>query len=755
MSKFPLDFKFATLAARPFPLRWHFVLLVTGCLMPVVLFAVVVVHRLSSQEQVASERRVLLAAQNLAGAVDREVASTIGTLQAMATSEQLDQGNLKNFYSEASRVVQTQPTWLTVILLTPDGRQLINTNQPFGRSLPSASETDSLKRVVKTLQPTVGDLVRGHSQTLAFPIRVPVVRDGHLRYILTAVITPEALTSIVKAQFTVDGEWTRTIVDGQGIVVARTRNPDRFVGKRGTPSFLKRIGETTEGVYRDTTLEGVRVYVAFSRLDDLRWTAAVTVPVKVIQGPSRQAMETVVGSGAVLLLVSCLGAVMLSQRISRSIISASEAAAALAKGEAPHMIPSSIQEINLLGAALTESATLLLKRQQQRDEHLAQAEAARAEAETANRLKDEFLITISHELRTPLNAILGWASLLRTGRLPQEKEEWALETIERNAKAQARMVDDLLDTSRIITGKLRFEKQPVNLTSVIQGAADSVRHAAEVKGIQLKLHLAETGSVLADYNRMQQVMWNLLSNAIKFTPRGGRVEASLRTVDSQAEIQVSDTGIGISAEFLPYVFDRFRQSDGSMTREYGGLGLGLAIVRHLIELQGGTVRVDSAGEGQGATFTVCLPLLNAPDPAIHGVTPSSGESRLPSLSAVRILLVEDDTDTRALISFILTEAGAIVTTAPSAIEALDLFLKIKVDALVSDIGLPGMDGYQLIRQIRTLSTGTDTLLPALALTAYAGEVDQQQAFAAGFQMHLAKPIEAQALVQAVATLVGR
>lgn len=748
-------------AARTFLLRWHLVLLVVGSLLPIVLFAVVVVSRLASQEQAASERRVLLAARTLAGAVDREVGSTVRTLQALATSGSLEQEDFKTFYSETQRVVQTQPTWLGVILLTPDGRQLVNTRLPFGSPLPLASEPDSVKRLVQTQKPTVGDLAAGRlHQNLAFAVRVPILHQGRLQYILTAVITPNALASVVEEQAPVDGEWTRTIVDGRGIVVARTRNPERFVGQRGTPLFLQQIQLASEGVYRNTTLDGVDVYIAFSRLSDTRWTAAVTVPIEVIQGPTHKAMAFVVGSGLVVLLMSSTGALILSRRISRSITSASLAAAALARGDTPSIESSSIQEVDRLGQALVESADLLLQRQRQRDEHLAQAEAARSEAEAArseaeaaNRLKDEFLITISHELRTPLNAILGWATLLRTGNLSAEKVQTAIETIERNAKAQTRIVDDLLDTSRIITGKLRFEQQPVSIAGVLMGAIDAMYQTAEAKDITLTLQLTDTGFVLGDQSRLQQIAWNLLSNAIKFTPRGGRIEVCLTQVDDRAEIQVRDTGIGIRPDFLPFVFDRFRQSDGSTTREFGGLGLGLAIVQHLTELHGGTVQAESAGEGLGATFTVSLPLLKGQEPApSQEVSPALPASGALPLAGVRVLLVEDEADTRDLLVFILEGAGAIVKPAQSAIAALELFSHRQPDVLVSDIGMPEMDGYALIRQIRAWSSSQEQV-PAIALTAYAGDLNRQQVLAAGFQLHLAKPIEPDELVQAIVRLL--
>jgi signal transduction histidine kinase/CheY-like chemotaxis protein len=749
--------------SRTLPLKWYFVLLIAGTLLPVVLFAVAIVQRLSNQERVASERRLVLAARSLAGVVELEVSSTTRTLQALAASEHLARGEFKSFYAEVKRAAQTQPTWLTTILLTPDGRQLVNTKHPFGKPLPLVNEPISLWRVVETQQSTVGDLASSSlTRNLAFPVRVPVIRDGMLRYVLTAVITPKALASIVQRQTSIDGEWTRTIVDGQGVVVARTRSPDRFVGKRGTPSFLKRIGEASEGVYRDTTLEGVQVYVAFSRTRGSRWTAAVTVPVEVIEEPARRAMWLVIGSGLALLLISSAGALILSRHIARSITSAASAAEALAKGEHPHIKPSFIKEVNLLGASLDYSAGLLSLRENERDEHLARAEAARTEAENASRLKDEFLITVSHELRTPLNAILGWATLLRAGQLDKDKMQRALETIERNAKAQARLVDDLLDTSRIITGKLRLETQLVDLATVVASALDSVRHAAEAKGVDLVLQLpADVEPVLGDQNRLQQVVWNLLSNAVKFTPQGGRVEVLLRSVDSQVEVVVRDTGMGIRAEFLPHVFDRFRQADGSTTREFGGLGLGLAIVRHLVELHGGKVQAESDGEDKGATFTIRLPFAtrqeNSSAPAKKHPTPIDGtpspHKSLHKLQGVRVLVVDDEPDARELISAVLKQQGAEVRGCSSAAEGLKETISWKPDVLLSDIGMPEEDGYDFIRKVREWEIEAGGKIPAIAVTAFTRVEDRNKALASGYQAHISKPIKLAELVAVLANLV--
>jgi signal transduction histidine kinase len=597
---------------RSLSLRWYLVLLVAGTLLPVVLFAVVVVYKLSNQEQAAAERRMLLAARNLASKVDYELSSTIRTLDALAVSQQLYAGDLEGFHQEANRLVEKQPAWLTVILLSPEGQQVMNSQRPLGTPLPLVNEPNSLRRLVATEQPVVGDLAPGSlTQTLAFPVRVPIIQDGELKYGLTAVISPEALTDVVvEEQAPVEGEWTRTIVDGQGIVVARTRDPERFVGQRGTPSFLKSISETNEGIFRNTTLDGVKVYVAFSRIRGTPWTAAITVPVEVIQSPVRQAMELVIVSGVLLLLVSGLGAFILSRQISRSITSAAAAAAALVNDEYPQVNPLSIREVMLLGQSLEFAADLLSQRERARTENLRQAEAAREEAEAANRTKDEFLAVLSHELRTPLNPILGWSNLLRNGRLDAEKTAFALETIERNARLQTQLIEDLLDVTRIMQGKLALKMTPVNLVSIIEAAIETVRLAAETKAIQVQTDLdSAIGPVLGDATRLQQVVWNLLSNAVKFTAEGGQITVRLSQIGSHAQIEVIDSGKGIHPNFLPHVFEYFRQEDGTTTRKFGGLGLGLAIVKHLVELHGGTVHADSPGEGQGATFTVRLPLL--------------------------------------------------------------------------------------------------------------------------------------------------
>ena len=376
--------------------------------------------------------------------------------------------------------------------------------------------------------------------------------------------------------------------------------------------------------------------------------------------------------------------------------------------------------------------------------------AHRAQAEAANRVKDEFLAVLSHELRTPLNPILGWTKLLRDRRLDASKTAFALGTIERNAQLQAQLIEDLLDISGILQGKLRLKISPIDLVTTIEAAIETVHLSAEAKSIQLHVNLTPLiGQVLGDSDRLQQVIWNLLSNAIKFTPKGGRVEIRLERVDTQAQITVSDTGKGINPDFLPYAFEAFRQADGKTTRMFGGLGLGLSIARHLVELHGGTIRADSAGEGQGATFTVKLPLIATDSTAIENSTQT--EQSL-NLSGIRVLLVDDDRDNLELLTFILEQSKAVVSAVTSAKEALDVLAQFKPDILVSDIGMPEMDGYTLMRQVRLRAS--EGQIPAIALTAYAGDVNQQQALGVGFQMHIPKPVEPEKLVRAIANLVG-
>ncbi|HIK16840.1 MAG TPA: PAS domain-containing protein [Leptolyngbyaceae cyanobacterium M33_DOE_097] len=406
----------------------------------------------------------------------------------------------------------------------------------------------------------------------------------------------------------------------------------------------------------------------------------------------------------------------------------------------------------------------------EREQLLQREQAAREQAEAANRIKDEFLAVLSHELRTPLNPILGWAKILRTRQLEASAAERALETIERNAKLQAQLIEDLLDVSRILQGKVRLNACPVNLVATIEAALETVRLSAEAKGIQIQTQLdPNVGLIYGDAGRIQQVVWNLLSNAVKFTPSGGRIGVTLERVMTGsvaaqqqgtgetrspiypcAQITVSDTGQGIQPDFLPHVFEYFRQADSTTTRHFGGLGLGLAIVHHLVELHGGTIQAKSPGSGMGAIFTVQLPLtvsLLAHDLEVRSPQTTG------SLSGIRILVVDDEADMRDLICFILEEQGAIVDVAASAVEAYKQLNESLPDLLISDIGMPESDGYALLKQVRETLSNQGKMIPAIAYTAYAGDINQQQAFAAGFQLHLAKPVEPEQLIRSIMQLM--
>ena len=413
-------------------------------------------------------------------------------------------------------------------------------------------------------------------------------------------------------------------------------------------------------------------------------------------------------------------------------------------------------------AGLGEDITDRKQVEQEREELFTREKAARKQAEIANRTKDEFLSILSHELRTPLNAILGWTQILRmSGNFDPAMTARALETIERNAKGQANLINDLLDISRIITGKLRLNVRLIQLKSVIESAIETVRPAAQAKGIYLQSILDPSAApVLADPDRLQQIVWNLLSNAIKFTPQGGRVQIKLQRLNSDVQIVVSDTGQGIPSDFLPYVFDRFQQANSSTTRIHGGLGLGLAIVRHLVELHGGTVQAESPGEGQGSTFMINLPLPVIPQASkIQSISVTTSReavlSNHPNLVGLHILVVDDEADARELITTVLIDCSAEVTAVASVEEALAALQGLKPDLLISDIGMPKQDGYDLIRAVRRLDVKEGGGIPAIALTAYARVEDQTRVLAAGFQRHIPKPVNLIELTTVIARLTGR
>jgi len=404
--------------------------------------------------------------------------------------------------------------------------------------------------------------------------------------------------------------------------------------------------------------------------------------------------------------------------------------------------------------------------QTERDQLLASERAARGEAEHASRTKDEFLATLSHELRTPLNAVLGWTQVLRTTPALSADAVTALTVIERNARSQAQIIADLLDMSSIISGKVRLDVQPFDVASVVNATVETVRPAAQAKSIRLRVVLDPmAGPLRGDPNRLQQVLWNLLTNAVKFTPKDGRVSVTLARANSHLEIEVADNGEGIDPEFLPHVFDRFRQADASAARHHGGLGLGLSIAKQLVEMHGGSISAKSPGKGAGATFRVALPLMDARDGSTEGdparAPPARSadalmvdEIRETNLRGLKVLVVDDEPDARSLIQRLLQDSHASVVTAASAAEAMQALAREVPDVIVSDIGMPGEDGYALIRRIRALGNGMADI-PAIALTAYARAEDRLKAFDAGFQSHLSKPVGASELLAAVESLARR
>ena len=562
------------------PLRWYLIWLVSGVLLPTAVFGGVLVFQLARSERAAVERRVVHAARALSEAFDREMSGSIRTLQALAHTRALEQGALEDFHAESQRVLATQPTWRHVLLATPEGEVRMSTAVPWGGELPQLVERESLERVVATRAPLVGNMRRGPRGQLSVPVRVPVLQGGQVRYVLTAVISPEVLGDVVSRQASADLEWTRTLVDPQGTVAARTRTPGNYVGQSATPQFLTNTRAAPEGVYPGTSLDGQPVYVAFNRNGLWGWTAAVVSPRSVLDAPLRRSAAALGALGLALLVLSGAGAWLFSRRIERALLEASAAAEALAQGSPRALRPNRVEELARLGEALQHSARLLEERERERDAHLAAAEAARAEAVAATQAKDAFLAMLGHELRNPLAPIVSSLEALRLrgqGNTPEH------EVISRQLRHVVRMVDDLLDVARITRGQMSLQCEPLELSGVVAKACEAAGPLVQQRRHTLEVDVPSEGlAVLGDPVRLVQVVANLLTNAARYTPAGGRLRLWARAHGDEVRLEMQDDGQGLTPELAARIFEPFVQGPRAFDQSAGGLGIGLALVRSLV-----------------------------------------------------------------------------------------------------------------------------------------------------------------------------
>ena len=729
-------------------LRTHLFVLTVAAVVPVVLFAAALIVYHAGLERSTVERGMRDTARALVLALDGDLQDIKGGIETLAASRHLDgAGDLRRFYDEATAVSKSFGGW--AVLSDTSGRQLLNTSRPFGAPLPTptAASLAMMRSVAASQRTFVSNVFIGTvSRRPALIIAVPVIRRDEVRYILDFPFEPTQFTNLLKAA-ALSPEWIAVITDRQGGVVGRVPNTDAAVDRTKPGTWAARTANADEGFLKGPLLSETEVYAAFKRSKEAGWVVGVAAPVAVVDASFWRSLLALSAGGFLLLAVASAFAFVLGKRIAEPIVALADSL----KTQTPLALPhTNVTEVEELRQALDEATA---RRQELVTEQAARAEAeARATREqAANRAKDDFLAVLSHELRTPLNSMLGWVRLLRAGGLDAARTTHALEVIERNVAQQARLISDLLDVSRIVIGRLELNRQIVDLPALVAAVVDTVRPGAEAREITLTARLdPNAGPVHGDPDRLRQVVENIVGNAIKFTPRGGHVTIRLAREEG-ARLTVIDTGRGIEPEFLPHIFERFRQADSTSTRAHAGLGLGLAIVSHLVELHGGRVSAHSDGDGTGATFTVELPIVAAPGDASVEVRDETAGAQA-SLDGVKVLVVEDDADTRDLVASLLAQHGAEPMTAANARDGLEAFRRRPPDVLVCDIAMPGGDGYSFLTAVRA-SSG-DVYVPAMALTAYARLEDRERALAAGFDVHLAKPVEPTALVTAVARLAG-
>jgi signal transduction histidine kinase len=712
------------------PLSRRLFILVAAAILPLALVAGVALFIIAKQQREQVARAGLEITRALSTAVDAELERSLSVITALSAARALDQHDFARFHDAMSQVVARDPSWLTVLLADPAGKILVDATRPLGAPAGPILERESFERAVSTREAAIGNIARGESGRWALPVRVPVIRDGKLLYVLTAVVKVDGIREVLDRQ-RLPQDWVASVFDAKGMRAARSRQHDEFVAREPSPSLTRLMaGNAHEGTGITDALEGDRIYTAFSRSPETGWTVAIGIPVGLIDTAVWRSLATY-GTGILLSIgLGLVAAVFIGRSVARPIDELRAAAEALGRRQTVRPPDTDIAEIRHVADSLLVAADERARAEAEREQLLASEQQARAVAEEANRSKDEFLAMLGHELRNPLGAIANANQLLRIGNA--DAENHAREVIGRQVQHLVRMMDDLLDAARAMTGKIVLQRQPLDLQQAALHAVSALRTAGRTGNRRL-VHRLESVWVDADPTRIEQIFGNLLGNALKFTPDDGVITVSVGRERDEAVLRVADNGIGMARGLAERVFEPFVQGERPLDRSQGGLGIGLTLVKRLAELHGGKASAESDGPGRGSAFNVRLPAIAQPAVARAPSTHRMIEPR-------DVLIVEDNEDARETLRRMLELDGHRVRVAADGVAGLEAVGADVPEIALIDVGLPRMDGYELARRIRGEIGGTRR--PYLvAVTGYGLPEDRARSREAGFDLHLVKPVD--------------
>ena len=720
------------------PLRRRLLLLAAAGIVPLAAMAGLSLMALIAQQREQAERAGVEITRALATAVDAELGRSIAVLKGVAIGPALDTGDLARYYESMRRLLETRPDWISITLADTTGQQLANTRLPFGETLPMVLDLPSHQETVRTKEPLVGALLPSPSGAIGLPVRVPVLRDGAVRYVLTAAVKPDAFVEVLQRQ-RLPPDWVVSVFDGKAQRVARSRRHAEFLMQPPAPSLADMIrrAQGDEGSGLTEALEGDAIYTAFTRSRATGWIVAIGIPRSAIDASAWKSFAAYGGGLLLSLAIGALAAVLVGRGIAEPMARLRAAAQALGRRATLAVPETRILEIREVGSALATAAAERAAHEAEREDLLQREQQARAAAERASRAKDEFLAMLGHELRNPLGALSNASLLLGNPQVDPDSARRAREVVARQVEQLRRLTDDLLDAGRAMLGKIVLHRGPLDLAAATAGVLDTLEAAGRLASHDVRRELA-TVWVDADLTRVEQVVSNLVGNALKYTPARGTITVRVSPEGHDAVLTVSDNGAGMPPDLVGRVFEPFVQGERDLDRAYGGLGIGLTLVQRLADLHGGSASAASAGPGRGSEFQVRLPAIAAP--ALSDEPKASDQPERPR----DILIIEDNADAAATLRSLLQLAGHRVRVARDGQEGLEALKARRADVALIDLGLPRIDGYEVARRAREMLEGQPRPL-LIAVTGYGLPEDRRRTLEAGFDAHLVKPVDLAAL----------